>query len=76
MSTPAPTLAARSRAVQTTARHELFFFNYFRLGQAAVYTALAFRPEHMNWPALPEPVFARVLALAYLFAALLMAGVD
>ncbi len=72
MSTPAPTMAARSRAVQTTARHELFFFNYFRLGQAAVYTALAFRPEHMNWPALPEPVFARVLALAYLFAALIM----
>ncbi|MET0504700.1 MAG: HAMP domain-containing sensor histidine kinase [Luteibacter sp.] len=72
MSTPAPTIAARANSLQATARHELFFFNYFRLGQAAVYTALAFRPEHMNWPALPEPIFARVLALAYLFAALVM----
>ncbi|WP_369926817.1 PAS domain-containing sensor histidine kinase [Xanthomonas sp. NCPPB 2632] len=72
MSTPAPTSASSSRAVQNTARHELFFFNYFRLGQAAVYTALAFRPEHMNWPALPEPLAARLLALAYLLAALVM----
>ncbi|NII52789.1 HAMP domain-containing sensor histidine kinase [Luteibacter sp. SG786] len=72
MSTPASTIAAQTRANQTTARHELFFFNYFRLGQAAVYTALAFRPEHLNWPALPEPVIARVFALAYLLAALVM----
>jgi two-component system sensor histidine kinase PilS (NtrC family) len=72
VSTTAPTIAARANATQTTARHELFFFNYFRLGQAAVYTALAFRPEHISWPLLPEPVFARMLALAYLFAALVM----
>lgn len=72
VSTAASNVAARVSANQTTARHELFFFNYFRLGQAAVYTALAFRPEHMNWPVLPEPVFARLFALAYLLAALVM----
>jgi two-component system sensor histidine kinase PilS (NtrC family) len=72
VSTPASTIAARSSANQSTARHELFFFNYFRLGQAAVYTALAFRPEHMNWPALPDPVLARLFAMAYLLAALVM----
>jgi two-component system, NtrC family, sensor histidine kinase PilS len=72
VSTPVPTMTATARANQATARHELFFFNYFRLGQAAVYTALAFRPEHMAWPALPDPVLARVMALAYLFAALVM----
>ncbi len=72
MSTPASTIAARSTANQSTARHELFFFNYFRLGQAAVYTALAFHPEHLNWPNLPEPLFARLFALAYLLAALVM----
>lgn len=72
VSTPVPTMTATARANQATARHELFFFNYFRLGQAAVYTALAFRPEHMAWPVLPEPVLARVMALAYLFAALVM----
>ena len=72
MSTPASTIAARPTANQATARHELFFFNYFRLGQAAVYTALAFHPEHLNWPNLPEPLFARVFALAYLLAALVM----
>ena len=72
MSTPVPTMTATARANQATARHELFFFNYFRLGQAAVYTALAFRPEHMAWPVLPEPVLARVMALAYLLAALVM----
>ena len=72
MSTPVPTMTATARANQATARHELFFFNYFRLGQAAVYTALAFRPEHMAWPILPDPVLARVMALAYLLAALVM----
>lgn len=72
MSTPVPTMTATARANQATARHELFFFNYFRLGQAAVYTALAFRPEHMAWPTLPDPVLARVMALAYLLAALVM----
>jgi two-component system sensor histidine kinase PilS (NtrC family) len=72
VSTPASTLAARTTANQATARHELFFFNYFRLGQAAVYTALAFHPEHLNWPNLPEPLFARLFALAYLLAALVM----
>ncbi|KJV29103.1 histidine kinase [Luteibacter yeojuensis] len=72
VSTPAPSATATARANQATARHELFFFNYFRLGQAAVYTALAFRPEHMAWPALPDPVLARGMALAYLFAALVM----
>ncbi len=66
---PSPPAAS---ANQSTARHELFFFNYFRLGQAAVYTALAFRPEHMNWPALPDPVLARLFAMAYLLAALVM----
>jgi two-component system, NtrC family, sensor histidine kinase PilS len=72
VSTPVPTMTATARANQATARHELFFFNYFRLGQAAVYTALAFRPAHMAWPVLPEPVLARVMALAYLLAALVM----
>jgi two-component system sensor histidine kinase PilS (NtrC family) len=37
-----------------------------------VYTALAFHPEHLNWPNLPEPLFARLFALAYLLAALVM----
>jgi two-component system sensor histidine kinase PilS (NtrC family) len=72
VSTPASTIAARTPASQATARHELFFFNYFRLGQAAVYTALAFHPAHLNWPNLPEPLFARLFALAYLLAALVM----
>lgn len=72
VSTPAQTMTATARANQATARHELFFFNYFRLGQAAVYTALAFRPEHMAWPTLPDPLLARVMSLAYLFAALVM----
>ena len=72
MSTPASTIPARPTSSLATARHELFFFNYFRLGQAAVYTALAFHPEHLNWPNLPEPLFARVFALAYLLAALVM----
>jgi len=72
VSTPASTNVAKPTANQATARHELFFFNYFRLGQAAVYTALAFHPEHLNWPNLPEPLFARVFALAYLLAALVM----
>ncbi|WP_132144657.1 ATP-binding protein [Luteibacter rhizovicinus] len=57
---------------QSTARHELFFFNYFRLGQAAVYIALAFRPGHLAWPTLPDPLLARVMALAYLLVALVM----
>ncbi|WP_291782662.1 ATP-binding protein [Luteibacter sp.] len=72
MSTPAPPTVARSSPTQAAARHELFFFNYFRLGQAAVYTALAFRPEHMAWPALPDPLLARLMGMAYLLAALVM----
>lgn len=72
MSTPAPTKAAKTGTAPTSPRHELFFFNYFRLGQAAVYTALAFRPEHLTWPALPEPLFARLLGMAYLLAALVL----
>jgi two-component system sensor histidine kinase PilS (NtrC family) len=72
VSTPASTIAARPTVNQATARHELFFFNYFRLGQAAVYTALAFHPAHLAWPNLPEPLFARLFALAYLLAALVM----
>ncbi|UPG85081.1 ATP-binding protein [Luteibacter aegosomatis] len=72
MSTPAPTKAAKTGTTPTSPRHELFFFNYFRLGQAAVYTALAFRPEHLTWPALPEPLFARLLGMAYLLAALVL----
>ncbi|MDF3980697.1 ATP-binding protein [Luteibacter sp. PPL201] len=72
MSKPVPSKVARAGAAPAVPRHELFFFNYFRLGQAAVYTALAFRPEHMVWPALPEPLFARLLGMAYLLAALVM----
>jgi two-component system, NtrC family, sensor histidine kinase PilS len=72
MSTPAPTTPARAAASQAAVRHELFFFNYFRLGQAAVYTALAFRPEHIGWPNLPDPAPARMVALAYLLCAIVL----
>src|SRR3954465_11690288 len=65
-------MIAKAASNQATARHELFFFNYFRLGQAAVYTALAFHPAHLAWPNLPDPLLARVFALGYLLAALVM----
>nr|WP_221195511.1 ATP-binding protein [Luteibacter sp. Sphag1AF] len=42
------------------------------MGQAAIYAALAFRPEHLAWPTLPDPLLARVLALAYLLVALVL----
>jgi two-component system sensor histidine kinase PilS (NtrC family) len=54
------------------ARHELFFFNYFRLAQAAIYAGLAFRPAAMGWPSLPDPLLARAFGLGYLLFALLM----
>ncbi len=71
MSTTASNVHSAAGGV-TIARHELFFFNYFRLAQAAIYAGLAFRPTAMGWPSLPDPLLARVLGLCYVAFALLM----
>jgi two-component system sensor histidine kinase PilS (NtrC family) len=54
----------------TTKRTELYFAHLFRLAQAAVYMGLAFRPSGMDWPSLPQPNLARVLALVFMGFAL------
>jgi two-component system sensor histidine kinase PilS (NtrC family) len=52
--------------------NELYFLNWFRIAQALVYVGMAFSPPGTHWFTLPQPLFARVVALLYLVFAGLM----
>ncbi|MGA0586110.1 sensor histidine kinase [Dyella sp. KRB-257] len=70
MSSPALPPAPGIRRATTAIRHELFFLNYFRLAQAAVYVVLAYSPLGVHWLNLTHPDFAQSVVVAYLLAAL------
>ncbi len=74
---PAAQVRARTRPAPASAlagetvRRELYFFNLFRVLQAAVYTGLAFSPLAVQWVVLSQPLLARVTAVLYLLFALI-----
>lgn len=72
----APPAFLNPRTATESARHELFFLNYFRLAQALVYVGLAFSPPALGWPRLGDADFARIVALAYLIFAIAAAALT
>jgi two-component system sensor histidine kinase PilS (NtrC family) len=63
-------------AADAALRRELYFFTLYRSLEAALFVFLAFSPLAAPWAELRHPGMAKVLALAYLVAALalLLAG--
>jgi two-component system sensor histidine kinase PilS (NtrC family) len=63
-------------AADAALRRELYFFTLYRSLEAALFVFLAFSPLAAPWAELRHPGLAKVLALAYLVAALalLLAG--
>ena len=60
-----------SDSSNSTTRHELWFLNWFRLLQAAVYIAFAFSLTRMGWPHVEQVDMARVVAVLYALFAIL-----
>ncbi|HEX7339452.1 MAG TPA: HAMP domain-containing sensor histidine kinase, partial [Rhodanobacteraceae bacterium] len=64
MSTSANTITLRTSP--SGMRNELYFLNWFRVVQAAVYVGLVFSKSQIHLLVLHTPVFARGVALVYL----------
>ncbi|WP_062536895.1 sensor histidine kinase [Mizugakiibacter sediminis] len=63
--------ASRPSSGSGPVRREIYFFNLFRVLQAAVYIGLSFSPLAAEWIPLHEPLLGRLTAVLYLLFALL-----